>query len=355
MQRPTVANFLASRGPGVLGKCADDVAGVCAYLNSATPRLMYAREVGDTSWWGSWAEIATEISREEPNITLPFEVARIINLDVCTFPVAVQNEFFSYIRYGAGRFPKNTCVGNRLGCAPLTAFDRGTVPTFKDIITTNKKLRFYLTDSADVGKRVLAQYKDSNDVPVRTLDGTVQVLGEFLTLVAPFVDSTFEVWPTRGILGLIKDVTLGRILVYSVDMTTAEETLISTIEPGETSANLRRYFVSGLPRNCCNLPDSTSTDVQVTALVKLEFVPVAVTTDYLQIPNVEALIHECQACRFDEMDVPGASQKSIEHHTKAIRLLQGQLVANEGTQQPAIIFAPFGNARLARQGVGWNI
>ncbi len=80
----------------------------------------------------------------------------------------------------------------------------------------------------------------------------------------------------------------------------------------------------------------------------------AVATDYLLIPNVEALTHECQACRFDEMDVPNASQKSIEHHTKAIRLLQGQMVANEGTQQPAVIFAPFNNSRLVRSGVGIN-
>ncbi len=354
MQRPTVADALASRLPGLIGKCQSDVAGVCSYINSATARLLYAREVGDTSWWGSWVEVALTISQESPHITLPFEVARIINLDVCTFPVAVQNEFFSYLRYGAGRWPKTTCVSNRTSCSPLTAFDRGTFPTFTDITEENKKLRFYMTNTADEGKRVLAQYKDSNDIPVRSLDGTIPVLGEMLTFISPFVDSTYEVWPVRGITGLIKDVTLGRIMIYEVDTVTTDETLIGFMEPGETSANYRRYYVSGLPRNCCNLPDSTSTDVQVTALVKLEYVPVAVATDYLLIPNVEALTHECQACRFDEMDVPNASQKSIEHHTKAIRLLQGQMVANEGTQQPAVIFAPFNNSRLVRSGVGIN-
>ncbi len=236
----------------------------------------------------------------------------------------------------------------------LTPPDRGTFPTFTDIITENKKLRFYLTDTGDVDKRVLAQYKDSNDVPVRTLDGTVPVLGEMLTLISPFVDSTFEVWPVRGVTGLQKDVTLGRVLVYSVDTVTAEETLISYMEPGETSAALRRYYVSGLPINCCNLPQTTSTTVQVTALVKLEYTPVAVVTDYLLIPNIEALTHECQAVRFSEMDVAGASAKEAEHHINAIRLLQGQIVANEGTQQPAIIFAPFNNARLIRQRIGYN-
>jgi hypothetical protein len=316
--------------------------------------LLYAREVGDISWWGAWRELAMTISQAQPHITLPFEVARIINLDICTFPVAVQNGFFEYLRYGAGRWPKSGCVDNRRPCSPLAAFDRGTFPTFTDIITENKKLRFYMTNAGDEGKRVIAQYKDSNDVPVRTLDGVVPILGEALTLISPFVDSTYEVWPTRGITGLIKDVTLGRVMVYSVDTVTTDETLISFMEPNETSASLRRYYVSGLPVNCCNLPNTTSTDVQVTAMVKLEYVPVSVVTDYLLVPNVEALTHECQAVRFDEMDVPNASQKSIEHHTKAIRLLQGQMVANEGTQQPAVIFAPFGNARLIRSGVGIN-
>ncbi len=352
MQLPTVADALASRLPGVIGKCATDVAGVCSYINSATSRLLYAREVGDTSWWGSWREIAVDISREEPHITLPFEVARIINLDVCTFPVPVQNEFFSYLRWGAGRFPKANCHSTRAGCAPMQAYDRGTFPTFTDITTENKKLRFYMTNTADEGKRVLAQYKDSNDVPVRTLDGTVPVLGEMLTFVSPFVDSTYEVWPVRGVTGIQKDVTLGRVLVYSVDSITADQTLISFLEPGETSANLRRYFVSGLPRNCCNLPESQSTTVQVTALCKLEYVPVSVVTDALLIPNVEALTHECQSCRFDEMDLPNAKEQASYHHMQAIRLLQGQMVANEGTQQPAIIFSPFGRARLIRSGVG---
>jgi len=352
MQRPSVADALASRLPQVIGKCSSDVAGVCAYINSATPRLLYAREVGDTSWWGTWLELAFSLTREEPHFTAPFEVARIINMDICTYPVPVQNEFYSYLRWGAGRFPKAATGNLSCDCPPLQAYDRGTFPTFKDITTENKKLRFYMTNTDDAGKRVLVQYKDSNDVPVRTLDGTVPVLGEMLTLISPFVDSTFEVWPTRGVTGIQKDVTLGRVTIYEVDTVTAEQTLLGFMEPGETSASYRRYYVGGLPRTCCNLPETESTTVQVTALCKLEFVPVSVATDYLQIPNVEALIHECQAIRFSEMDVPSASAKEAEHHISAIRLLQGQIVANEGTQQPAINFAPFNNSRLIRQRIG---
>jgi len=346
MQRPTVANALASRLPQALGLCADNISGVCAIINSATPRLMYAREVGDEGWWGSYLEIAFDLTQSEPNFTAPFEVARVIGMDICTNPIPIQNQFYSYLRFGAGRFPKSTCATDR--CAQLQAYDRGTFPTFKDVDGSNKKLRFYLTDTGDELKRVLVQYKDSNGVPIRSLDGTVQVDGEFLELVAPFVDTTNDV---SVVTGIQKDITLGRVTIYEVDTVTADQRLLGFMEPGETVAQYRRYYVNGLPTSCCN---GDSTTVQVTAMCKLDFVPVSVPTDYLQIPNVEALIQECQSVRFDEMDLPNAKEMSLYHHRSAIRLLQGQLVANEGKTMPAVNFAPFGSSRLARQRIGLN-
>jgi hypothetical protein len=231
----------------------------------------------------------------------------------------------------------------------MQAYDRGTFPTFKDVVGSDKKLRFYLTDPGDELKRVLVQYKDANGVPVRALDGTVQVDGEFLSLVPPFVDTTNIV---SVVTGIQKDVTLGRVTIYEVDTVTADQRLIGFMEPGETSAAYRRYYVGGLPRTCCNPPTVTSNTVQVTAMCKLEFVPVSVVTDYLQIPNVEALIQECQSVRYSKMDEVSAKGMAADAHRSAIRLLQGQLVANEGIQQPAIGFFPFGSARLSRQRIG---
>lgn len=347
MLRPRLMDFMASRGPGLLGLCATDVAGCAAVVNAATERLLYAKEVGDSGWVGTWSEIQFTTSQEDPFITTPFDVARIQSLNLCTFPIPLENEFFSYLRFGFGRWPKSTCTNNR--CAPLIAYDRGKWSTFSDVIPPDKKVRVVLTDTGDEGKRVLLQSLDGNDQPRYSLDGTIQVTGDFLTLLPPFVDSPAVV---NKVTGIMKDVTLGPVSFYELDTVALTQRLILTMQPGETTASYRRYYVGGLPRNCCNVPDSTETEVQVTALCQLAFVPVAVPTDWLVIPSVEALINECQCGRYLGIDEPGAKQMSAFHHTQAIRLLQGQSVNDQGSLAPAVSFAPFGTARLSRVGVG---
>jgi hypothetical protein len=354
MDRPNLGTFMASHGPGDIGLCQNDVAGCAAAVNAATQQLLFAPEVGDSGWIGSWAEIRFTASQADPFITTPFDVARIEALDLCTFPVPVSNQFFEYMQFGFGRWPKlnATCVTGSNRCSPIRAYDRGKFPTFSDVIPPDKIVRVYLSDLGDVGKRVLLQSLDGNDQIRYSLDGTVQVTGDMLTLVAPFVDSPSTV---NKVTGIAKDITLGPVSFYEVDTVTLDSRLILTMQPGETSASYRRYYLGGLPTNCCNVPNSTSTEVQLTAICQLTYVPVAVITDWLIIPNVEALINKCQAIRFDGMDAPGASVKSSEHHAKAIRLLNGQSIHENGKLEPSINFAPFGNNRLYRQRIGYLV
>jgi hypothetical protein len=355
-------DFMASRGPQALGICSTDTASCAAVINSASQRLMFARETGDSGWTGTWSEIAFNLSQADPHISTPRDVARIEALDMCTFPVPIQNEFYSYLRWGWGRFPKRNCTditgatSSRRNCAPIVAYDRGRFPLFRDVVGTGQKIRVYLTDAADAGKRVLIGYRDSNGIPVRTLDGVVQVDGEFLTLVAPFVDTTFEVLPgPGGVTGLQKDVTLSRVTIYQVDSATADQVLLGFMEPGETTASYKRYFLGGVPRNCCNLPPGTGENpdsVQITALVQHCYIPVSVTTDYLCLPSLEALINECQCGRYLEMDLPNAKAMADYHHRTAIRLLQGQSIAEQGSLAPAVSFSPFRGSPFVTTGYG---
>jgi hypothetical protein len=345
VKRPTLGDILVSNLPQRVGLCGADVQGVAGYVNSATQRLMFAKEGGDEGWAGAWSEIAFELSQTSPYFTAPRDVARIEALDICTHPVPVQNRFYEYLRFGWGRFPKTPCVTDR--CAPLQAFDRGQVPLFSDLIPPGKKLRVYLTDTADNGKRVLIQGNDANGVPISSLDGLIRVDGEFLTLMPPFVDSQ----EISLVTGIQKDTTIGRVTFYELDIATGDQRLVLTMEPGETVAAYRRYFVNPLPRSCCNPPSAGNT-VQLTALVKLEYIPVSVPTDYLIIPNIEALTHEAQSVRYDSIDVPDAKKEAAYHHTQAIRLLQGQLVHEQGKLTPAINFAPFGSWRMRDARVG---
>lgn len=348
MERPRLLDFMASRGPDLLGVCVTDVAGCAAIVNAATQRLLFAKEVADSGWIGSFAEINFETSQDDPFIVMPYDVARPIAVDVCTFPVPIRNQFFEYAQFGFGRVPKSSVCNGRT-CGGVQTYDRGKFPTFSDIIPPDKKVRVYISDDGDVGKRVLLQSKDANGQIRYSLDGTVQVTGDFLDLEAPFVDSPAVV---SQVLGVQKDVTLGVVSFYELDTVTAEQRLILTMQPGETTASYRRYYLGNLPKNCCNLPDNESTTVQLTAICQLTYVPVSVTTDWLVVPNIEALIQEGQSMRYDGIDEGNAKQMAAYHHRNAIRMLNGQVMHDQGEDATTVSFSPFGSARLSCQRVG---
>ncbi len=348
MNRNRLIDFRLSRGPQSVGICQADVALCSQFVNAATQRLLLARESGDTGWWGTWARMVFNVAKTDPFITLPREVARLINVDICRSPVNVQNEFYEFLSFGIGLQDPRTQTGrcrNR-DCLLAEVYDRGSYPSFIDL-AANRILRVYITDVRDIGARILVQGTDTSDNPIISLDGTDDILGVMLDGTMPFVDS-----PTMNSLtGIQKAVTAGPVRFYQVDPNTGTQELILTMEPSEESAGYRRYFLGGLPKNCCD-PGSTTATVQVTGMAKLEFVPVRVDTDYLLIGNIEALIAECESIRYSTMDMPTAKQMAQERHGQAIRLLQGELVHQLGRDLPAISFSPFGSAHLRNQLIG---
>lgn len=344
-----------SRLPGLLGLCQGDVPGICGYLNAAQERLLKCRESGGESWWGTWAEVAFGgISRAEPFITTPREIARIEKINVCRRPVMIQNQFYEYLDFGNGRMPQrfrdNWCL--------LQGYTRNNTPTFADITNGPKIIRVFATDPADVGatKRVFFSGLDPQNEPIWTTDSLNQVQGQFVPIQSPFSDASIQM---NAVYGVQKDPTVGQVQIFQVDPTTGVQSLILTMQPNELVSGYRRYYINNLPCDCCNStaanhcdPTVTPQPIQILAIVKLEPIPVNSDTDYLLLQNSEALIHECQSVRYDSMDSPNAKNYALEHHTSAVRLLQGELVHYLGKDKPAVNFAPFGSARLERVKIG---
>lgn len=349
MLRLRLRDFRLSRAAQAVGICQGDLASVASIVNAAQERLVLAREAGDTGWWGSWMRMAFNVAQGDPYITLPREVARLINTDVCNQAIAIQNEFYEFLEFGVGLQPQPNCCASLDGsnCQFLQMYDRGLVPTFADIASSNKTIRAYLTDASDLGKRVLIQGLDSNAADIRSQDGLVPVLGEYLTLQSPFAQAPLAITKVTGIQ---KDTTNGPVKFYEVDLTTGDTRLLLTMEPSEQVAGYRRMFINGLPRNCCG--DATTSTTQVTGMAKLELIPVQQDTDYLLIQSLQALVLECQSVRFSEMDSPAADKKSAQKHHEALGILQGQLTHYLGKTKPAVVFKPFGSASLRRQGIG---
>lgn len=345
-QKLRLYDLRMSRLPSLIGACQSDVNVIAEAVNTAQQRLIYAREAGEEGWYGSFAEIVFNVSRAEPYITLPREVARLEVINVCNHPVPVNNQFAEYLRFGNGRMPKQHrhCAGAQI----REMYSRNNAVTFTEMTNAPQFISVYITDAQDVGKRILIQGLDADNETVYSQDNSNQVTGVFLTMNSPSVMTTMTLSALQGIQ---KDITVGVVRVYQHDPATGDEILLLTMQPGEMTAQYRRYYLHNLPTNCCQTPGNPST-VQVTAIAKLEPIPVAVDTDYLLLQNMQAIIAECQSVRYDEMDTTSAKQMARERHEYAIGLLGGELVHYIGKDSLAVGFAPFGSARLARRRIG---
>ena len=313
-------------------------------------------EAGDHGWYGSYAEIAFNVTQATPTLTLPRGIARLIAIAPCGSPVPIQNQFYEYMAFSDGRWPKISC-GTSSACStgPLEGFRRTMSCTWTDLTVPGYGLRFTTSEPSDAGRRILVGCRDQYGAIVRTLDGTIQVAGVFTTLATPFADMIYPgtVTPLEisEILGIQKDTTLGVVSVYQVNLATGAQTLLTALEPTETVAGYSRYYLNGLPNGCCPTPSVTGS-VQVMAMVKLDLIPCVVATDYLLIQSREAIIEEAQAIRLFGSDARNANAQAMMHHKQAIGILNGQLVHYEGKSHPAVSFKPFGWSTLERQGIG---
>jgi|SRR5579863_6692249 len=358
-QRLRLYDCRMSRLPSLLGKCVGDVVGIANVVNTAQRRLLYCKEASDDGWWGTWAEVVLSVSRCAPYVTLPREIARIEAVNVCDKPILLHNLFYEYLQFGNGRMPKR--CQHHLGPNRVTeAYTRNNAVLFQDLTSAPQFIAIYATNSADMQgtSRVLVQGLDQNNNVVYSQDTLVRVNGIFLTLASPFVTSPLTF---NAITGIQKDVTQGPIQIFQVDPNSGAQVLLLTMEPGETTASYRRYYFNNLPCVCqptpgnpCTTPPSppVCSNVNVTAIAKLDLVPVVSDTDYLLLQNLEAIIEESQSARYDEMDTAAAKQMAAIHHTNAVRNLNGELVHYLGAKQAAIDFKPFGSARLERVKIG---
>lgn len=337
--RATLRDVRQSRLPESIGSCVGGNALLLSTVNEAQQRLIMDESQPDEGWWLTYAIMAFNVSRDEPFFVTPRGVARVTMLDICKKPVILRNQFFEYLDFGNGLKPGGCC--NRSTCGTMTAYDRGPVVTFKELAPPNKKIRVYFTDITDAGKRILFSGKDGFGNIIYTQDGFSRATGEFLVFTSPFVDSVNEFTELSGIQ---KDLTNGAIQIFEVDTVTTDERLILTMEPGETTASYRRYYASGLPSTVCG-----SSTIQVSAVVKLDFIPVVADTDYLIISNLPALKEECQAVRYSEMDDANSKKMAVLHHGNALRLLFGELDLYVGKERVSVTVPIFGSDRLRRQ------
>lgn len=342
--RVQVAAYAQSVGSN-LGVCVNNIPALAGLVNIATQRWLYDPLQPEEGWWFTWRKMAFNVSTTNPFIVTPFRFARIIVLDVNACPVKLQNGFYEFLDYGRGLQPKpckqNVCDGF------TQAYDRDTTPTLGALNPTPQIIRVFPTDPRDNGKTVLVSGTDQNGNAVTSTDPVTNapISGEILTLALPFTDTQNQF---GTITGIQKDVTFGSVTFFQVDPVSGSTAQLSSMEPVETNAAYRKYLINNLP---CNCPSASAGGlVSITAMCKLDYAPIASDPDPLIIPNVPALMNECEAIRYESMDNANAQAMAAQKHQKALGLLNGQLDHFMGKERPAISVSLFGpQSRLRHQ------
>lgn len=352
MARVTLRDARLSMLPQEVGLCAADLPQIASFVNRAQSILIGASP--ETGWWGSWAKIKLQATRCHPYITLPRQFARVINMEVCRFPIRVQNEFFELMEESIGTQDFNR---RHNWCGALEGYDRGVFPTMRDIDSANQQLRVMITDPRDSGSRILISGLDQNGNPIYSQDGENSVLGFYMTFAQPFSNNGFIV---THIDTVQIDPIFGDVLLYQVDATTGAQVLLSSYQPGETSPGYRRYYINQLPCGCfCHTQQSPCLaavplprPIPITAMAKLDYIPASRDTDFLIVPGspvgMEALISQCRAIRFSGMDTMNALSMKGAADAYAVKCLNREIQHFMGISRPAVVFAPFGTARLDR-------
>jgi hypothetical protein len=351
----TSASFLES-----IGLCPGDPRAY-DYINSGIERLLYDPRTPEQGWIGGWAEMAFLVSKENPFITCPRHIAELIAIDGCNRPIPLSNQFSEYLVFGDGRFPKmdrwrRNCEGwQRQG------FTRNYAATFVDISNPPQQIQIFPLNQADTQPnpqtgavpRVFLGGIDADGNIVTSQDNNQTVQGEFVTLTWPYAMSVNSY---SSLDSIQKDQTQGPVQFWQSDPIWGVAKILSVMEPTETTAWYRRYYIHGLPRHCCpafrpiivnqqppqcDCPPEPQF-VMVTGLAKLDLVPAQAQTDYLLIQSKEAVILAAQAVRMSRMDDLGSKQQAKVYHDQAINLLKGMTTHREGKNQVSTNFAPFG-------------
>lgn len=296
-------------------------------------------------------------------LSWPRQVRTIEAFAICKTPAVVRSSWFEFIGYpnGPGLLGEDSVPGTML-------VDRGTSCAFDDVIATTaepRRIAAIAANLADVGKKITLRYINSSGQKVYSSIGGVVQEGEQLTLVSPnaaFPSNaavTSADVATQGLYAVIKEVTQYPVYLYEYDPTVPVDQnsitkMLAQYEPSEQVPIYRRSFVPGLTdwSACDSDSDADCTEnKQLTALVRLQHVPVVVDNDPLVIGNLAALKLMVMAIMREESN---RLEESAIFEAKARAELDGELSAylGDGMRTELKVSADFGAGVSAS---GWSM
>lgn len=337
--KKSLAQAKASTIPQAVGLAACDPR-FLTLLNEAQARLA---DMG--KWWGTYKKL--RICVTAGCITWPREVKTVEAMNVCGVGIPIQNGWYEFQQDVPA--PGIGCES----CEQRQLLDRGTVTQYRDF-TGLSKVRVYLSQASDANKRVLLQGVDANGDAIRTLDAVTgeYVWGEYVTLAAPFVESSSS-FAVPVLTGAQKPVTNGRLTVTGVNVATGAETEVAVWEPAEESPCYRRTYLVNRPTGCSDgnscadegdgcVPAATDcTGNMMEAIVRMEFLPALVDSDWLFIGNLQALKHMMRAIQKEDRNEYTEAEREVQ---LALRALRNELEAYSPKERTVVNVLSYGTA-----------
>lgn len=344
--RTNFAQVRTSSIPAALSFCATD-ARLPRYVNEAQRRLL-----NRGNWWGTFQ--LAQFCVTKGCLTWPREIATIEAVSLCSKPVNIRNMWYEFL--GPVDYPNSCCSTDKCDnvcnagdpCSLGALQDRGVVPAFEDITGTGKKIMVQAAHSSDNGKRILLQGIDNNGLNIRTQDGALWVDGEYVILNTASILSanTFST-----LTGVQKDATNMSVRIYQYDVATSTiEKNLAVYQPDELIPQYRRSYILSLSSACASGCSCAKGTHQVNAVVKLEFIPALVDTDWLIIGNLDALKFMAMSIYKEERgDMAGAEGD----YKRAIRELVVEL-DTRNSRKTTVRVSGHAGAPLSRIFAGFN-
>lgn len=308
------------------------------------------RTLGDAGrWYGT--VVVMRFCQYGGCITFPREVAVVEKMDIWRHSVYIRNQWWEFqTDYPVPPVGQGAC--RQRGWTP-ELLDRGNACTFQDIQVSPAYVQLYPQSLADIGKVITLQGINA---------ANLQPVTEQVTLATPFAQSAYQYLPP-GLSGVIKPVTAGQVNVTAYYPVTQQYAPLAVWEASETNPWYVRKYLVNYP-SCCqsNQPPQGTycTDygtgcapalvncqngIAASFLVRREFVPVSVPSDWMFISNIEAVREEMLALNSrDQHQFDLAAQ----HHATAIQLLRNELDKYQPPQQITVNAQPWGDAHPRR-------
>jgi hypothetical protein len=231
----------------------------------------------------------------------------------------------------------NTCAGVNLCGGPRPVYSRfwkysessRAVQCSNGVTPINDNAQTFITPTGTYYLRIKSSTAGDNTKLVTLREGLDANGAEYFDAVTLTITSGSPATTTRQFTGLpriSKVVTTGQVDLYSVDTTSAVETLIATYAPYETLPGYKQYEIENV----------TTADTSANCLCNLAYVPASLDTDLITPAVLGGLKHGLKALAYEDT----SDDRQDSEWARAVNALNEARDSSDGFTIPTFRFDP---------------